>query len=86
MAAESRTDVSMAISAMCNRLLMMLKQCNSKTATHLKREVLHVVLECLWGVYGPCNVGNVEGFSCRVVKAKHYVNLRINSTTESPRA
>ena len=35
--------------------------------TYLEREVLHVVLECFGGVDGPCNMGDVEGFSCRVV-------------------
>lgn len=38
-------------------------------------EVLHIVLKRLWGVDGSGNVGDVESFSCRVVKTKHYVDL-----------
>lgn len=57
----------------------MLKSRGSEATSYLKREVLHIVLECLRGVYGPCDMGDVEGFSCKVVKTKHYVDLRTNS-------
>lgn len=46
-------------------------------------EVLHIVLKCLGGVYGPGNVGDIEGFSCRVVKTEHYVDLHTTVSTNN---
>lgn len=86
MAAESRLEISMVVSGMQYRLLRTLEKCNSKTTSYLKREVLHVIVKCLGGVYGPCNMGDVEGFSCRVVKTKHYVDLHIDFNIDHVRA
>lgn len=65
---------------------MTLEKCSRKTRSYLKREVLHVVVKGLGGVYGPCNMGDVEGFSCRVVKTKHYVDLHIDFNIDNIRA